>query len=59
LLDFLEAQARSLGCRSFVLETGYLQREAIALYERAGYVHCGPFGSYAEDPNSVFLRKAG
>lgn len=58
LLVFLEAQARSLGCRSFVLETGYLQREAIALYERAGYERCGPFGDYVDDPHSVFLRKA-
>ncbi|MBK0394505.1 GNAT family N-acetyltransferase [Ramlibacter algicola] len=58
LLDFLEVQARSLGCREFVLETGYLQTEAIGLYERAGYERCGPFGDYTDDPNSVFLRKA-
>lgn len=57
LLSFLEAEALSRGCRRFFLETGYLQQEAIALYERSGYVRCGPFGSYAHDPNSVFMRK--
>lgn len=57
LLGFLEAQAREQGCTQFVLETGYLQAEAIALYARCGYEHCGPFGDYAEDPNSVFMRK--
>lgn len=58
LLGFLEAQAREQGCSLFVLETGYLQPEAISLYARCGYERCGPFGGYAEDPNSVFMRKA-
>lgn len=57
LLQFLEAQARERGCTAFALETGYLQPEAIALYERAGYSKCPPFGDYTEDPNSVFMRK--
>ena len=25
------------------------------LYERFGFTRCGPFGSYVEDPNSVFM----
>jgi putative acetyltransferase len=57
LLTFLEQSARAKGCSRFVLETGYLQPEAISLYERSGYVRCGPFGSYQEDPNSVFMHK--
>jgi putative acetyltransferase len=57
LLGFLEAQARQRGCTQFVLETGYLQPEAIALYARCGYERCGPFGDYAEDPHSVFMQK--
>jgi len=57
LLNFLEAEARSRGCRHFALETGYLQSEAIAMYERFGYLRCGPFGSYPDDPNSVFMVK--
>lgn len=57
LLNFLEAEARARGCRRFVLETGYLQNEAIVMYERFGYVRCGPFGNYPDDPNSVFMSK--
>ena len=59
LLAFLERQARARGCALFVLETGIRQPEALALYERAGYVRCDPFGNYTHDPNSVFMRKAG
>lgn len=57
LLNFLEAEACVRGCRRFALETGYLQTEAIAMYERFGYVRCGPFGNYPDDPNSVFMSK--
>jgi putative acetyltransferase len=57
LLQFLEAQAQSQGIQRFMLETGYLQPQALSLYERCGYVRCGPFGAYTEDPNSVFMCK--
>ena len=57
LLAFLESEARSRGCQQFMLETGFRQTEAIALYERFGYQRCGPFGDYAEDANSVFMAK--
>lgn len=57
LLTFLEQSAKAKGCTRFALETGYLQPEAISLYERSGYVRCGPFGSYQEDPNSIFMHK--
>ncbi|MES2932622.1 MAG: GNAT family N-acetyltransferase [Pseudomonadota bacterium] len=57
ILCFLEAAAQEKGCSLFVLETGYLQPEAIALYARCGYERCSPFGEYVEDPNSVFMRK--
>ena len=57
LLAFLEQQAGERGCHRFALETGYLQPEAIGLYRRCGYALCSPFGDYAEDPNSVFMRK--
>lgn len=57
LLLCLESEARARGCRHFVLETGYLQTDAIALYERFGYTRCGPFGDYVDDPNSVFMHK--
>lgn len=58
LLLFLEAQAQAHGCHLFMLETGYLQPEAIALYERLGYSRRGPFGPYTEDPHSVFMHKS-
>jgi putative acetyltransferase len=57
LLALLEAEAQTRGVSEFTLETGYLQHEAIGLYERLGYRRCGPFGDYAEDPNSVFMHK--
>lgn len=57
LLAFLERTAQAEGCRCFVLETGYLQTEAIGLYAASGYAHCGPFGDYVEDPNSLFMIK--
>jgi len=58
LVQWLEAQAQAHGCHLFMLETGYLQPEAIALYEQLGYSRRGPFGPYAEDPNSVFMHKS-
>jgi putative acetyltransferase len=57
LLEFLEAQAAARGCLCYTLETGIHQLAAIGLYERAGYVRCEPFGGYAPDPLSVFMRK--
>jgi putative acetyltransferase len=57
LLAFLESQASAAGVKTFKLETGYKQSEAIDLYSRSGYVRCGPFGDYTEDPNSVFMSK--
>jgi putative acetyltransferase len=43
--------------RELKLETGIHQPEAIALYERFGFVRCGPFGDYQPDPLSVFMDK--
>jgi len=57
VLTLLEDTARAQGCAMFVLETGHLQPEALAFYERAGYRLRGPFGDYVEDPNSVFMEK--
>ncbi|MBB3120350.1 GNAT family N-acetyltransferase [Pseudoduganella violacea] len=58
LLQALEGAAAARGCPRFVLETGPLQPEALALYERLGYARCGPFGDYPDDPHSVFMHKA-
>ena len=57
LLAFLEAEAAQRGCTYFMLETGVSQPEALGLYGRSGYARRGPFGTYAEDPLSVFMHK--
>ena len=57
LLAFLEAEASRRGCTRLMLETGVRQPEAHGLYARSGYVRCGPFASYVDDPNSVFMSK--
>lgn len=57
LVTLLETEARAQGCTCFMLETGYLQPEAIAFYESMGYRTRPPFGSYQEDPNSIFMSK--
>src|SRR5437879_3974909 len=57
LLELIEEQARSLGLRQIVLETGVKSVEALALYRRHGYCERGPFGSYGPDPLSVFMEK--
>lgn len=40
------------------LETGIHQHAAMRLYERAGFRRRGPFGSYRDDPLSVFMEKS-
>lgn len=57
LLARLEQEAAGRGCEAVRLETGIHQHAAIALYGCAGYERCGPFGGYADDPHSVFMRK--
>ena len=49
------ARARSFAHLS--LETGSMQafKPAHTLYQSFGFTFCGPFGDYAEDPNSVFM----
>lgn len=58
ILAFLESSARQRGFPLMRLETGVSQPEALRLYERAGYVRRGPFGSYGPDPLSVFMEKS-
>ena len=57
LLDFLQQHALAQGCRQLMLETGPLQHAALALYARNGFVRCGPFAGYWDDPLSVFMHK--
>ncbi len=57
LLALLQQHAVARGCRQLKLETGPLQHAALALYARSGFVRCGPFGDYWDDPLSVFMQK--
>jgi GNAT superfamily N-acetyltransferase len=57
MLAALEMEARGLGLRRLVLETGSRQPDALALYERAAFARTGPFGDYAASPLSVFMAK--
>jgi putative acetyltransferase len=58
LLDLLEDSASQLGCRLLRLETGPRQPEALAFYGSRGFSRTGPFGSYRDDPLSVFMHKS-
>ena len=57
ILEALEATARGEGMRCLRLETGIANHAALALYERAGFTRCDPFGDYRPDPLSVFMQK--
>jgi putative acetyltransferase len=57
LVRHIMARARERGMRRLSLETGSWAYflPARALYARHGFVECGPFGDYRDDPNSVFM----
>lgn len=57
ILAHLIAVAKSRGYASLSLETGAVDafKPAQKLYESFGFVYCGPFADYAEDPHSVFM----
>jgi len=58
ILAALEENARTYGLKSMKLETGTLQPEALGLFVRCGFTHCGPYADYpADDPYSVFMEK--
>ncbi|GAA3522469.1 GNAT family N-acetyltransferase [Aeromicrobium panaciterrae] len=57
VLEHLLGEARRRGYARVSLETGSDEPffAAHRLYERHGFVRCGPFADYAEDPWSVFM----
>jgi len=57
MMNALEKKAIQEGFSEARLETGIHQNEALSLYQKLGYEKTGPFGSYKEDPLSVFMRK--
>ena len=58
LLRLLEDEARSLGFRRVILETGMKQPEAIGLYTSSGYEPIDSFGHYRDsDLNRCFAKQ--
>ncbi|MCW2834354.1 MAG: family acetyltransferase [Nocardioides sp.] len=60
VLEHLVEDARSRGVTRVSLETGSMEffAPARSFYARAGFVPCGPFGAYVEDPYSVFMTRS-
>ena len=59
LLLYITGEAARRGYCRLSLETGSMQafEPARQLYARGGFIFCGPFADYVEDPNSVFMTK--
>ena len=59
LLTHILDEARRRGYQRLSLETGSAEafRPAHEMYARFGFVPCGPFGDYVEDPYSVFMTR--
>jgi len=57
ILAHIIAVAERRSYERLSLETGSMEAftPARRLYESFGFAYCGPFGEYAEDPNSVFM----
>jgi putative acetyltransferase len=57
VLTHIIGVARARGYERLSLETGSMDafKPAQKLYECFGFVYCGPFGEYVEDPYSVFM----
>jgi len=57
MLGHIVDQARQRSYRRLSLETGSMDAFSAsrALYARFGFIPCGPYGSYRDDPNSVFM----
>lgn len=57
MLDHILKEARARGYRRISLETGSTPQfgAALHLYEREGFVRCGPFGDYKDTPFTRFF----
>lgn len=60
ILEHIITEARRRGLRRLLLETGAAPEYAGArrVYERAGFVHRGPFGDYPDTGFSAFMELA-
>lgn len=59
MLAHLLVEARAAGYTRARIETGSMDYFAPArqLYASAGFAECGPFASYADDPNSTYMTR--
>jgi putative acetyltransferase len=59
ILQMLIDTSRSRGYKKLSLETGAQAAfvPARTMYANFGFVYCGPFEGYWDDPNSVFMEK--
>ncbi len=59
ILRHIMGEARERGMTSLWLETGSTAEfaPALRLYESEGFIRCGPFGDYVDDPFSVFMTR--
>jgi len=57
ILAALESWAAENRFSSCILETGYNQPEAIALYKKSGYTVIANYGPYENVQNSICMRK--
>ena len=57
ILTELELWAKEEGYTVAILETGYMQKDAIGLYQKLGYQITENFGQYIGIENSVCLKK--
>ncbi|MBC8139505.1 MAG: GNAT family N-acetyltransferase [Fibrella sp.] len=57
LMAAVEGAARAIGYSRLRLETGILQPEAMALYEKHRFVRVACWGTYADDPDSICYEK--
>ena len=57
LLEHMIGEARQRDYRRISLETGSMAyfEPAHQLYKKYGFIECGPFADYREDPHSIFM----
>lgn len=57
ILSELELWAKEENYKIAILETGFMQKEAISLYQKLGYVITENYGQYIGVENSVCMKK--
>jgi len=58
VIKALETATRDAGLRIMRLETGIYQPDALALFEKVGFMRISSFGDYPkDDPYSVFMER--